>query len=949
MGIRLTGLTTPYGGLSWEFVSKVNFGANRKITVFLIINSGNKKAKSAAKKLKKGIEQTKLAEVDIIGDPDGLTVPTVEQIDLDLEHADLCIFLVDNAERITLEMQTAADHIKKHHVMSVFFFCDSKSKAVTALEQSIVGLSFIRCRTIQSFRRLGKSGASALVQDIITIYRMYCRGSISSLVDNNVEIVQGTDNIESNFSNTTAIAKETLQSVSKCTYYILRQMSALPFREDRKQVPINELDEWGVQFLRVLFEAKPVTEFNTDLFLASLENRQEPTFHEIVCLRWRAIQEHFLGHIEKSAEYLNLALNKARETNQPQWVIYDILFDIRHQQLNINSFNNIIAMPDAQNEIATIGESVYYPVLDRIDTALKGEIIEGIFTEKTTPPFTYVLGNNLSGFGKLLASEYIISIYNGSLLNILRLYNRIKDCLFCFSTQFDEWEFKRDMLKFTIISGAHKDTERITDAYPEILNRLDAADAKMILDFCNNEPLHYRRMIDQFVALGIVGYYLDDEPFSHWSGKMISEIKEWFNSSRYLREIGAAVIRCLSGISIRLSQNTLAEICDLFIDHNYQVFYLDLFRFISDNIRIDQMDREIAECFINHLIIVLESDEGETIVNNSRNCVARLRQQSEELTKELDRVVAERFPDYYAEDYMLITSMDEENDFPRFLRKKQIAIQNSNTMQGKGGCFFEGPNDIARVRYILASKEVSYDAELMDSIIAAVMDTLLISKESIATKLDAISLLICILVRYPEDYLRNQTKYKDLIEKAATIDEAGFSIMATNVDRVVLDIGFQILCILMGCDNGKNLVQYLANTQSSVETAITATRFISECYELKDDFLLPAEIETVLLQSSLQWIQSKNTGLRINTTEIILYMLRSGRNESLLNVQLIKLVDSDNSYIKNYIMRNLFSVPGITEDTKNYIVSKCCSDVNYVVRTACFDELKRNKWQTKGE
>ena len=40
-------------------------------------------------------------------------------------------------------------------------------------------------------------------------------------------------------------------------------------------------------------------------------------------------------------------------------------------------------------------------------------------------------------------------------------------------------------------------------------------------------------------------------------------------------------------------------------------------------------------------------------------------------------------------------------------------------------------------------------------------------------------------------------------------------------------------------------------------------------------------------------------------------------------------------YIKNLIMRQLHNIGGITDETKNYIVSKCKHDANYVVRMVC--------------
>ena len=54
----------------------------------------------------------------------------------------------------------------------------------------------------------------------------------------------------------------------------------------------------------------------------------EPKITEI---RWNAIQEYFLGNVEKCINYLNEALTLAKKQDQPLWVVQDILIDLRNQ------------------------------------------------------------------------------------------------------------------------------------------------------------------------------------------------------------------------------------------------------------------------------------------------------------------------------------------------------------------------------------------------------------------------------------------------------------------------------------------------------------------------------------------------------------------------------------------------------------------------------------------
>ena len=81
--------------------------------------------------------------------------------------------------------------------------------------------------------------------------------------------------------------------------------------------------------------------------------------------------------------------------------------------------------------------------------------------------------------------------------------------------------------------------------------------------------------------------------------------------------------------------------------------------------------------------------------------------------------------------------------------------------------------------------------------------------------------------------------------------------------------------------------------------------------------------------------------IRWNATIILLAMLRNPENIDLVNHKLLELVDTDCFYIKNLIMRQL-NVEGIEEDTRNYIISKCEYDPNYVVRKVCEEEKNKS-------
>ena len=72
-----------------------------------------------------------------------------------------------------------------------------------------------------------------------------------------------------------------------------------------------------------------------------------------------------------------------------------------------------------------------------------------------------------------------------------------------------------------------------------------------------------------------------------------------------------------------------------------------------------------------------------------------------------------------------------------------------------------------------------------------------------------------------------------------------------------------------------------------------------------------------------------------NLRPILVLMTRNPEHQGVTNHQIVNLIDSGNVYIKNLIIRSLNKMHGITDATKDYILSKCKHDANFAVRMVC--------------
>lgn len=928
-----------------ELLAKRPIIPERKIKVFISSICGdNGKYDRVRAELKDAIEGTNLAEVYLFENKGASTLTAGSHYTWALEDSDVCIFLIDNADGVTTGVQVEIDTVKKHSIKALYYFCDENSKEKTAVEQGLMGSQFAKSKTVNKFDELSCDGAQALINDIVDIYHYYCTNKITERDVDCKSEYQGFDVIGSEKAYVPTMPKTILNNIDKSKNYLLECIIGDSYRVFPDEIEnTSEIDEWGLQFLSVLLKGTSIKYFNTGMFLECLAECQEKEHFEVVEIRWQAIQSYFLGDIENCIEYLQSALKLAKETKCPNWLIKDILVDLRNQTWILGTIKNCYSESEAQKELTESSEELYYPILDRINEALNEKYIEGLYKGKIVSPYTISIGNNIEPYGDLIASSYIVSLYNGSLTHILLLHEKIKNCAFYLSNRYDDWSFKLNMLKVAVYTGNEKDVKLLLDSYPEILNNMSDKDANEVMEYCNNHPVKYKKLISELIGFGAVGYYLDDDKYKEYESLLIKEIKDWLNDENSIVFVGQNIFYCLSGVLHRMSHDVISEICCMFIEKHYSRWYLDMFKFLN-RVNLNKMSEPFAKKLIEHIITVLRDDKEREQINYSPMFLCTFRKQNKALTEEMDKIISEHLPKYYDGDYKLETTENEQNDLPVFVQQYVENVRKNNETQGKNGTYFSrGVRDIAVIRSILTAKEFKCLPDVMDSVISEVSDTLLISKESLSTKLDAISLLVTIVLNFNDDYQRNISIFENLYEKREEIETVESADMLSNINKISLKIGLQLLYTAMGKDTYLSLLELFPYLRDDIPTIISVVSMISKYLDNNTSVKFPKDIEIVILQNVLQWICSDNLDIRWSATKIILALLRNPDNKSIINNKLINLVDTENAYIKNLIMRNVYLSENITETTRNYIISKCEIDANYVVRLVCSEVNEKYK------
>lgn len=949
MGIRVTEISTPFGGIAWEYTDKKempampSLAAGRKINVFVSSKCGDKgKYDHVRAELKKAIEATGIADVYLFEDEGAASMSAGAHYVYALEDSDICIFLIDNADGVPPGVQKEIDTVRKNNIKALYYFCDETSKEETAVQQGLKGAQYEKSSTIHKFDDLIQDGAQGLINDIIATYHHYCKGRLIWKPEEVSEPLQHIEISGTEPVQLETIPKSVLKSIDRCKDYILKfsvgkHMGKAPNEDEQT----SDIDDWCVQFLPILFEGKSIKQFNASMFLESLKALQSDEFFPIVQLRWQAIQAYFLGDVAKCVEHLDSALKLAKETNQPTWVIKDLLVDRRNQHWMLCAVSNQYFDSEAQKELTESNEELYYPLLDRIHESLHEKYIEGFYKKKTESPYSVTIGGNLDSLGELLASSFVISMYNGSLTHILLFYQKLRDFVFYLSNKYSDWQFRRLLLQFAVFAGKEKEIKGLQDSYPEILNQLTSVDAIAVMDFCSNHPVKHKRISSQLLGFGAVGYYLNDRDYAKYETLIVDEVNSWLSSDAPVLDVGGYIFKGLSGVAHRISQDTLAEICCLFIDKHYSRWYTDMFRLIERHMDLRKMKPETAKSLIAHILSVFDDEQERKLIQYSATFLCVLRKQMPEITSGLDAKIAEHFPKYYSGVYLLETTENEQQDLPGLVKGYVEEAQRTNVTQGQNGVFFgHGTRTLATIRSIFLLNEVKWDNELMDAVITTAADTLLVSREDIHTKLDAVSLLVCVALKFPEHYHRNKATFDLLREKRAEIQTTDISIISSNVDRISLEIGLCFLYTAMGEDVYLEILDLLPCIQNDIPTTIAVASMVNKYLASTNSVVFPQPLGTIILQNVLQWLRSEHLDIRYIATKILLQLSCEPESESVVNRQIINLIDSECIYIKNLIINHIYLNKGIWDKTRDYVVSKCENDDCFIVRMVCKEQKK---------
>lgn len=879
--------------------------------------------------LKVLIESTGFAKAYVYESEGASTTSAGQHYTFALEDCDVCIFLIDNSDGVPLGVQKEIDTAKKHGIKSLFYFCDQSSKAETPLQKSLKGAKYAKSETIHDFKDLIKSGAIDLINDLVMIYKHYCKGRLTWYEESSTEQSTDISNIESSFYSDSIAQKDVLTNIDCCVDYFTKLILELPDDEVKKTESIDQL---CAAFLPVLFEGATINEDSLNSLLLEIKKHQTPQHFTVTKKRYEAIKEYYSGNLEACINKLDEALQIAKQNFLSEWLIKDILIDLRNQDMSLQESRNTYSLkPKYQNELDNSQSLLYYPLLDRLDSNYYEGIIQQAIKYKTQSPGTVNFGHGLGTHIKSLTGIYVLAMYNGSLTHLQLLYERIKLISFYCATRYSNWSIKKLLLKTTIIFGKQKETDGIIRCFGDLLSKMNENDVYEIYSFSNNIPIAYKRFISKLDAFRITCYYMDDERFSSVWSEIYELILKWIEDENSAIVIGHEIFPALEGSYLRISQNQLIEIICKCIHNNKRRFYNKIFELIRNCVSLDQASPENVANLLEVIINIVRNPDERSHIYSLEAALFSLRKKHRELTEELDKIIANEMPDFYNSTYRLETTTEENTDMPDFLKSYITQVQKDNEEQGKNGAYFgRGNKPHITIKNILQHSTANFSNELIDSAFEVSSETLLKENQTIEAKIDAIKLMVYLLRSRSSVLESNRNKIIELLSSKPQVEKA--QAIMTNLSET--NLKFSAL-LLYNC-LGENITVGLLNALVDIGDDTLSNRKASAAFlnylEANNSPVSDIQLEHIILQRAIEWCGESDLNTRFNAVHILFLLLRNIENKNVVCNQLVKLMDTDNVYIKNKILRNIHLLKDIDYETFKYIVQKASVDTNYVVR-----------------
>ena len=841
-----------------------------------------------------------------------------------LDDSDLCIFLIDNADGVSDPVLFEHKRARELKKKAIYLFCDENEKEQTELQKELTKNLGGQYEVVHEFANFINSYQSVM-QDIIDIYRTYCRGTLSD--KSNTEVAKP---VESHIIDTYEMDKQlfrgfdlTKVELNKITYDVSDEIN-----------DSSQLDKLGQEYLRIIIGKGEIEEFDFKKLKITLCETHGDFLKELIAKRVDALKSYFNNDLEQCLlniddAYNHINLNK----NIPNWLANDVLVDMRNVQYLIDETNNkIILKNKGQQLLDKNNESVYYPLLDRFDNNFKGDILKLCLDANIDTPYT-IRYQNLGYIFNSIASSFIVSVMYGSLTHILLTRERIINALSSLCFIYHDHKMYMEFLKLLILCQKDKDLEEIIRAYNQTTDTISESDVDYLLSAINTVPIAHKKVISKYILFRHFGYYFSEKAYNDISNELLKDTDIWIKNDNRIFVLSKYMFKSLMSNMYRLNHNKVLDIIFSLFEKGLKRFYDDAFVIIQ-MLDLANISKNRKERLVKFLVLIISDSKLKNEYSKLLRAVIYVRKNITTKGKVIDNCVEKEFESFFLSDYSLeIFGSNKEYTLKHIERFIQ-SINKQNKDQGENGVYIGcGEDPYQTIRNIIEYDNLCLNKKELKQITDALIGTILAPKQTFEAKINAIQLLM---------YLKNRKFFEDELE--ITFEKlvarkheilCGYNGGFEKDSLTSLQFCFLLLEACFGkWHTDEMLVKIAVITQSDFEIIKSL-----QCIETLLNNFEMSKIDKSMLMTITQYVISmsvhKERDIRYHSAKLLLLLCKFDLEAPIL--QLSKMMDNDIYEIKIAIIAGIKSISGGNKEIVKYIVQKGRIDNHYLVRKKAND------------
>lgn len=900
-----------------------------KVKVFISSKCDNNRYTIMRRGLKELLLSTGLVEVYIFEDSASSSLCVEESYLKELDSSDLCIFIIDNSEEITegiLKEYTRAKTLAKR---SMYLFCDEISKDKNKIQLEIEKQGLQKYKVIHEFSEIIHEAYRAIMQDITNIYKYKNKTS------EQIKIQQVNEDSEIAMYKVKKIDSKGLQLTNKELLKGILNVEKIDEKE------LNEYDVLCAEFLKVVLRKQKINNDKFELLKNKILEMYSGNLKDLIGIRLEAVKLYYNGNVKECIQKLKNIIDKEND-RVPKWILNDIAIDLRNLENIQDEVNNQIRFEnDGQKYLNNCEESLYYPLIDRVDENRKKEILKRLINYQLESPYSTSI-ENIEYISNFISLCFYIALTNGSITHLRLTLDRIKETLLALNMRYDDHDMYVQTIKFLILTQDDKKIGKILRTYKNNIDVINCDDIDNIYNDIENTEIEYYKVISECILLQYFNLYFSDNQYNELFEKVCSNIRIWMDNDNRIINYGLHFFDVLKSNIQRGNNQIILTIALKVFDNQLKRFYDNALEVIQ---RLDysNISKEEQEKLMKHLKKIIKEKDVKNSCNQLENAIIFFRKNSTLANKtNLDCFIENKMSEDFISIYKLEIEKINKKQKKIYIEKCIERIHKQNLEQGKNGVYSIGnSNEYSTIRNIIKYDNIILETKEIHKLMNVLVETICCDRQTINAKNNAIQLIIYLKKRFYEK--RIWRKYGEIITNNKDNIICGKNVMFLDNESILsIKINMQLLYAIF------NLTKEI----NEIDLIITAVqlRDIDKIRILENIYYFLEEIDYDKVENKLIEILLQYASIMVNETERdvrfwaakCLIQLSYSTYKDIALQQLSNIMNSGNGELKIALISR---IKEISLDDKNnefvkFIINKGKVDNNFLVRRIALDYIK---------